>query len=49
MNQSELLAIIRNLLKAREKSRVVGSIGFGLASRWLKNWREIFKPIMHQA
>ena len=22
-----------------------GAIGFGLASHWLKNWRESFKPI----
>ena len=37
MNQSEFLA--------REKSRVDGAIGFGFASRWLKNSRESFKPI----
>ena len=43
MNQSQLLAIICNLLKAREESRVNGAIGF--ASHWLKNWRESFKPI----
>ena len=45
MNQSEFLAITLNLLKAREISRVQGKIGFGFASHWLKNWREIFKPI----
>ena len=28
MNQSQFLAIIWNLLKAREKSRVHGAIGF---------------------
>ena len=44
MNQSQFLAIIWNLLKAREKSRVHGAIGFGFASHWLKNWRESFKP-----
>jgi len=33
------------LLEAREKSRIQGAIGFGFASHWLKNWREIFKPI----
>ena len=40
-------AIIWNLLKAREKSRVHGAIGFGFgfASHWLKNWRESLKPI----
>ena len=47
MNQSEFLAIICNVLKAREKSRVHGAIGFGFgfASHWLENWRESFKPI----
>ena len=45
MNQSECLAIIYNSLKAREESRLHGAIGFGLASHWLKNWRESFKPI----
>ena len=46
MNQSQFLAIISNLLKAREKSRIHGAIGFGFgfASHWLKNWRESFKP-----
>ena len=45
MNQSQLLAITCNSLKAREKSRVHGAISFGFASRWLKNWRESFKLI----
>ena len=45
MNQSQLLAITCNLLKAREKSRVQGAIGFGFASNWLKNWHETLKPI----
>ena len=45
MNQSQLLAIICNLPKAREESRVNGAIGFGFACHWLKNWRESFKPI----
>ena len=45
MNQLESLAITCNLLKAREKTRVQGAIGFGFASHWLKNWREISKPI----
>ena len=45
MNQSQFLAIISNLLKVREKSRIHGAIGFGFASQWLKNWRESFKPI----
>ena len=46
MNQSQFLTIICNLLKAREKSRAHGAIGFGFASQWLKNWRESFKPII---
>ena len=45
MNQSQFLAITCNSLEEREKSRVQGAIGFGLASHWLKNWRESFKPI----
>ena len=32
MNQSQFLAIIYNLLKAREKSRLHGAIGFGCFS-----------------
>ena len=42
MNQSQFLVIICNSLKVREESRVHGAIGFGLASDWLKNWRESF-------
>ena len=45
MNQSQIRAITCNSLKAREKGRVQGAIGFGFASHWLKNWREPFKPI----
>ena len=45
MNQSQFLAITCNSLKAREKSRVQGAIGFGFASHWLKNWLETFEPI----
>ena len=45
MNQSQLLAVTCNSPEAREKLRVRGAIGFGLASHWLKNWRESFKPI----
>ena len=36
MNQPEFLAVTRNLLKAREKSRVQAVIGFGFASHRLK-------------
>ena len=49
MNQSQFLEIIWNFLKAREKSRVHGAIGFGFASHWLKNWRESFKPIIKRS
>ena len=49
MNQSQLLAIICNLLKAREKSRLHGAIGFGFASHWLKNWRESLKTIIKRS
>ena len=45
MNQSEFLAITCNLLKAQGKSHVQGAICLGFAYHWLKNWREIFKPI----
>ena len=45
MNQSQFLAITCNSLKAREKSRVHGAIGFGFASHWLKNCRESFEPV----
>ena len=37
MNQSQFLSVTCNSLKAREKSRVHGAIGFGFASHWLKN------------
>ena len=43
MNQSEFLSITCDLHRVREESRVQGVIGF--ASRWLKNWREILRPI----
>ena len=45
MNQSQFLAIICNLLQAREKPRVHGAIRFGFASHWLKNWRDSLKPV----
>ena len=45
MNQSQFLAITCNSLKAWQKSRVHGAIGFGFASLWSKNWRESLKPI----
>ena len=45
MNQSKFAAILCNLLKARENSRVPVATGFGFPFDWLINWREIFKPI----
>ena len=45
MNQSQFLAVTCNSLKAWEKSRVHGAIGFAFASHRLKTWRESFKPI----
>ena len=44
-HRDEFLAITCNLLKAREISRVQGTVGFGFISHWLKNWRETFQPI----
>ena len=38
-----ILAVTCNLLKAREKSRGQGAIGF--SCHWSKTWREIFAPI----
>ena len=45
LTQPEFLTITGHFLKAREKSHVQGAIDFGFASHWLKNWREIFKPV----
>ena len=45
MNQSVFLAIACNLFKMWEKPQAQGAIGFGFASRWLKNLFEIFQPI----
>ena len=42
MNQSEFLAITWYLLKAREKSRGQGAIGFSFAFQWLKDWLDSF-------
>ena len=44
MNQSKFLEITCNFLKVWEKLCVQGAIG--LASYWLKDRREIFKPII---
>ena len=45
VNQSEFLAITRNLLKARRKFRVKGVIGFSFVCHCLKNWRDIYSLI----
>ena len=42
VNQSQFLAITCNSLKAREKSRVDGVIGFGFACHWLKKLAQVF-------
>lgn len=49
MNQSECVARTSNLVKAPEKSRIPGAIGFASASHWLKNWRDIFEPITQRS
>ena len=45
MNQSEFAAIACKLLTARESLRVQDMIGFGFASPWLKNWRDISRSV----
>ena len=42
VNQLQFLAITCNSLKAREKSRVHGAIGFGFACHWLKKLARVF-------
>ena len=42
-------SITCDAFKAREKSRVQGTIGFVFASHGLKNWREILKPITQRS
>ena len=49
MDQSQFLAITCTSLKTRKKSRVHGAVGFGVASHWLKNWRESFKSITERS
>ena len=45
MNLYEFRVITCDFLKARDRSRVQGVIGFGFVPHWLKNCREVFKPI----
>ena len=49
MNQPQFLAINRNSLKVREKSRVHGATSLGFAFHWLKNWRDSFKLITQRS
>ena len=42
MKQSQFLTITCNSLKAREKSRVHGVIGFGVASHWFEKLVRVF-------
>ena len=49
MDQSELEANTCNRRQARENACERGTIGFGLASHWLRNWREFFKPITERS
>ena len=49
MNQSELLAITCNLLKAREKLLVQDAIGFGVAFHWLKTGARFFSQSLSVA
>ena len=44
MNQSECEAITCNRRQARENACGHVMIGFGLASHWLKKWREFCQP-----
>ncbi len=45
MNQSKLEANTCSQREARKNVRERVTIGFGFTPDWLRNWREIFKPI----
>ena len=45
VNQSKLEANTCSRHDAREDVHEQVTIGFGFTSDWLRNWREIFKPI----
>ena len=45
VNQSKLKVITSSRHKARETVHARATIGFGLTSDWLKQWRENFEPI----
>ena len=38
MNQPEFLANTHNFLKVLQQCHMPGTIGFGFAPHWLKNW-----------
>ena len=49
MNQSELEANTCNRPQARENACEQVTIGFGLASYWLRKWRELCQPIIERS
>ena len=46
MNQSQFLAIVCNSLKAREKSRVRGAIGFGFGFGFTSHWLKLLSTVI---
>ena len=48
-NKSELEANTCNRRQARENACDQVTIGFSLASDWLRKWREFFKPIRERS
>ena len=49
MNQSEFKGNTCNRRQARENVCERGTIGFGLASHWLRKWRELCHPIIERS
>ena len=49
MDQSDSKVNACNRSQAREKACAQGTIGFGLASYWLKKWREFCQPITERS
>ena len=45
VNQAQIEVITCSRHKARENVHAQATIGFGLASDWLKKWPENFEPI----
>ena len=48
MDQSELEENACNRCQARENTCERGTIGFGFASHWLRNWREFLQNVVKQ-